>query len=179
MQQKNRLIFNRLICDNSKKINWYLDATNRTWEFRENWVIISRSAKVHRNFWKFPTIRFLLQGRKSTTFQTKRLLKLFLSDWDRDGRNHAYTYGETWFWRSRWFKTKNLQCVFGHQYFNTRINIKISQSIFLYNYRAFDWHVDGRNQTAWFDLIDWFVTTPKKLDWNFDATNRTWKFREN
>ena len=131
--KKNRLNFNRLICDNSKKIERNLDATNQTWKFRENWVIISISAKVHRMFCNFRTIRFLLQGRKSTSFQPKRLLKLFLSDWNRDGRYHASTNGETWFWKARWFKTKNLQCVFGHQYFNKRIKLKISQSIFLPN----------------------------------------------
>ena len=99
--KKNRLNFNRLICDNSKKIERNLDATNQTWKFRENWVIISRSAKVYRKFCNFRTIRFLLQGRKSTSFQPKRLLKLFLSDLNRDGRNHASTNGETWFWKSR------------------------------------------------------------------------------
>ena len=128
LMQKNRLNFNRLICDNSQKIEWNLDATNQTWKFRENWVIISRSAKVHRKFCNFRTIRFLLQGRKSTSFQPERLLKLFLSDWDRDGRNHASTNGENFFWRSRWFKTKNLQCVFGHQNFDTGINLKTSRT---------------------------------------------------
>ena len=89
-----------------KKIDWNLDATNQTWKFRENWVIISRSAKVHRNFWNFRTIRFLLQGKRSTSFQPKRLLKLFLSNWDRDGRNHASTNVEKWFWKPRWLKTQ-------------------------------------------------------------------------
>ena len=89
-----------------KKIDWNLDATNQTWKFRENWVIISRSAKVHRNFWNFRTIRFLLQGRKSTSFQPKRLLKLFLSDWDRDRRNLVSTNVETWFWNPRWLITQ-------------------------------------------------------------------------
>ena len=127
--KKNRLNFNRLICDNSKKIEWNLDATNQTWKFRENWVIISISAKVHRMFCNFRTIRFLLQGRKSTSFQPKRLLKFLLSAWDRDGRNHDSANGETWFWKSRWFKTKNLECNFGHQNFNTRIKLKTSQWI--------------------------------------------------
>ena len=40
--KKNRLIINRLIFDNSKKIDWNLDATNRAWKFRENWVRKSR-----------------------------------------------------------------------------------------------------------------------------------------
>ena len=37
--------------------------------------------------------------------------KLKFFDWDRDGRNHASTNGEKWFWKSMWIKTKNLQCV--------------------------------------------------------------------
>ena len=44
----------------------------------------------------------------------------------------------------RWFKTNFLQCVFGHQYFNTEINLKkFLNRILHYNCRAFDWHVDG------------------------------------
>ena len=112
-----------------KNFDWNLDATNRTWKLRGNWVRTSLWAKIHRNFWEFRTIRFLLQGRKSTYFQPKRLFKIFVSDWDRDRRNHASTNGETWFWKSSWFENKNLQCVFGHQYFNTRIELKTSQSI--------------------------------------------------
>ena len=212
MQQKNRLIFNRLICDNSKKIDWYLDATNRTWKFRENWVIISRSAKVHRNFWKFLTIRFLLQGRKSTSFQPKRLLNLILSDWDHAGRNHASTNVETWLWKPRWlriqpsvrlrtskfwykYQIKN----FSNEPFSTIIerstdtlmgetkrvatqNSKFEDSVNSVRKSFFGTFVQPgfwcNKETDSFS-IDWFVTTPKKNDWNLDATNRTWKFREN
>ena len=46
------------------------------------------------------------------------------SDWDLDGRAPPSTNGETWFWKSMWFKNKNLQCVFGQYDFDARIKMK-------------------------------------------------------
>ena len=52
--------------------------------------------------------------------------KINFFDWCLNGRNWPVTNGETWFWKTRWFKTENLQCVCGHQDFTARIQIKNS-----------------------------------------------------
>ena len=53
--------------------------------------------------------------------------KLKFFDWDLDGKNHASTNVETWYWKLRWLKTQP-SVRFGHQNFDTRIQLKTSQS---------------------------------------------------
>ena len=57
----------------------------------------------------------------------------FFFDWHLDWRNQTCTNGETFFWRTTWFKTKNLQCVSGHQDCNAWIKIKKNSSIESYS----------------------------------------------
>ena len=89
-----------------KKIRWNLDATNQTWKFREKWVIILRSAKVHRNFWNFGPSGFCWKEENRHLFNLNVCSKLKIFEWDLDGKNHASTNVETWFWKTRWLRTQ-------------------------------------------------------------------------
>ena len=83
------------------------------------------SMETFGNFWS-SGFRCKEENRHFLNLNVSSKMNLF--DLDRDGRNHASTNGETFFWKSRWFKTKYLQCVFALQYFYTGIKLNFSQS---------------------------------------------------
>ena len=120
MQERKPTTFNLIdLLQRHEKNEWVPHATNQSWSFAENWAWISLIS-----FWNFQTIRFLLPEKSSTFFNLKDCQESKISDWDLDGREQASTICETWIWKWRWFKTKNLQSVFGHHDFDARIKLK-------------------------------------------------------
>ena len=124
---------------------------------------------------------------------------MIVSDWDRDGRNHASTNGETWCWKPSWLRTQHSvrswtsKIWYKNQIKNFSIesctktvgfptdtlmgetkrvatqNIKFEVSVNSVWKSVFGTLFQSRfwcNKKPTTFSIDWFVTIPKKFDWN-------------
>ena len=104
--------------------------------------------QISLHLWNFRTIGFLLQGRKSTSFQPKRLLKTESFRLRRRWRNSSLYYRRNINLKTEVIKNRPFNAFLDIKVFLQESKTKLLIRIVLYNYRAFDWHVDCRNQTV-------------------------------
>ena len=118
-----RLLFIRLICHNSKGIDWQRDGTNQTCKIGEIEFKHGDQSQITAISGNFGQSGFSCKEEIRQFWNLMVCKKLKTSDWDLDGRNRASTHGKTCFSKSRWFK-KNSRAFPEYQIFYARIRSK-------------------------------------------------------